>query len=99
MTTQFMDIFHPMMDGENVQYSINLPPEIRIRNILQFGMIHCLRPEICWILTDTGLPTIPPVGVYSWLRVLRGRRYIEAAIRKTPNGALGIQWSERQQVE
>ncbi len=56
LTTQFMDVFHPMVDGDNVQFSINLPPAIRIRNILQFGMIKFLRPEICWILTDTGCP-------------------------------------------
>jgi hypothetical protein len=89
LTTQFMDIFHPMLDGDNVQYSINLPPEIRMRNILQFGMIRCLRPELAWIPTDTGLPAIPPVGVYSWLRVLRTRRYIETAIRKLRKGFLG----------
>ena len=89
LTTQFMDTFHPMLDGDNVQYSINLPPEVRIRNILQFSMVHCLRPEICWILTDTGLPTIPPVGVYSWLRVLRGRRYVETGIRKLRTALLG----------
>jgi hypothetical protein len=89
LTTQFMDVFHPMLDGDNVQYSMNLPPEIRIRNILQFGMVQRLRPEICWIPTDTGLPTIPPTGVYGWLRVLRGRRYIETAIRKTRTALLG----------
>lgn len=89
LATQFMDVFHPMLDADNVQYSINLPPEIRIRNILQFGMIRSLRPEIAWIPTDTGLPTIPPVGVYSWLRVFRARRYVEAAIRKLRTLLLG----------
>ncbi len=89
LTTQFMDVFHPMCDGDNVQYSINLPPEIRIRNILQFGMIQSLRPEICWIPTDNGLPTIPPVGVNSWLRVLRGRRYVAAGLRKIRTVLLG----------
>jgi len=82
LTTQFMDVFQPMLDGENVQYAINLPPEIRIRNILQFGMIRGLHPELSWITTDAGLPSIPPVGAYSWLRVFRARRYIETAIRK-----------------
>jgi hypothetical protein len=82
LTTQFMDVFHPMLDGDNVQFSINLPPEIRIRNILQFGMIESLRPKIRWIPTDTGLPTIPPVGANSWLRILRGRRYLETGFRK-----------------
>ena len=89
LTTEFMDVFHPMLDGDNVQYSINLSPEIRIRNILQFGMIQRQRPEICWIPTDTGLPTIPPIGVYGWLRVLRGRRYVETAIRKLRTALLG----------
>ena len=82
LTTQFMDVFHPMVDGDNVQHSINLSPEIRIRNILLFGMIQRLRPELCWILTDTGLPTVPPVGLNSWLRILRGRRYLQAGLRK-----------------
>ena len=89
LTTQFMDVFHPMVDGDNVQFSINLPPEIRIRNILQFGMIEALRPGIRWIPTDTGLPTIPPVGVNSWLRILRGRRYIETGLRKVRMSMLG----------
>jgi len=89
LTTQLMDVFHPMADGENVQYSINLPPEIRIRNILQFGMIQQLRPDIRWTLTDTGLPTIPPVGANSWLRILRGRRYVETGFRKIRTVLLG----------
>ena len=89
LTTQFMDVFHPMVDGGTVQYSINLPPEIRIRNILQFCIINRLRPELCWILTDKGLPTIPPVGVNSWLRVLRGRRYVETGFRKLRTALLG----------
>ena len=89
LTTQFMDIFHPMVDGDNVQYSINLPPEIRIRNILQFSMVQQMRPEVRWIPTDTGLPMVAPVGVHSWLRVLRGRRYIEAGFRKIRTALLG----------
>ncbi len=89
LATQFMDVFHPMLDGANVQYSVNLPPEIRIRNILQFGVIRSLHPELSWIPTDTGLPTIPPVGVYSWLRILRARRYIETPIRKLRIALLG----------
>jgi hypothetical protein len=89
LTTQFMDVFHPMLDGANVQYAVNLPPEIRIRKILQFSMIQSLRPEICWITTDTGLPTIPPVGANSWLRVLRGRRYIETGVKKIRMATLG----------
>jgi hypothetical protein len=87
--TQFMNVFHPMLDGENVQYSINLPPAIRIRNILQFGIIQGLRPELRWIPTDKGLPTIPPVGVNSWLRLLRGRRYVETAVRKLRTTLVG----------
>jgi hypothetical protein len=82
LATQFMDIFHPMVDGRNVQFSINLPPAIRIRNILQFGVIRQLRPELSWIPTDNGLPTIPPIGLHSWLRILRARRYVTTAIRK-----------------
>lgn len=82
LTTQFMDVYHPMLDGENVQFSINLPSEIRIRNILQFSMIQSLRPEIAWVLTNDCIPTIPPVGVYGWLRMLRGRRYVATAWRK-----------------
>jgi len=89
LTTQFMDVFHPMVDGHNVQYSINLPPEIRIRNILQFGIIQGLRPELRWIPTDKGLPTIPPVGINSWLRVLRGRPYIGTGFRKIRRALLG----------
>jgi asparagine synthetase B (glutamine-hydrolysing) len=89
LTTQFMDIFYPMQDADNAQYAINLPPETRIRNNLQFGMVRCLRPELAWILTNTGLPAIPPVGAYNWLRVLRTRRYIETAIRKLRRGFLG----------
>jgi hypothetical protein len=94
LTTQFLDVFHPMLDGNNVQYSINLPPEIRIRNTLEFGIIRSLHPEVSWIPTDAGLPTIPPVGAYTWLRVLRARRYVETAIRKariTLSGSSGEQ--------
>ena len=69
--------------------NILIPPEIRIRNILQFGMIQQLRPDIRWTLTDTGLPTVPPVGVNSWLRVLRGRRYVETGFRKIRTALLG----------
>jgi hypothetical protein len=89
LTTQLLDLFQPMLDGNNVQYSINLPPEIRVRNILQFGMIRTLRPELSWIPTDTGLPTIPPVGAYSWLRALRARRYVETVVRKIRTTVLG----------
>jgi hypothetical protein len=89
LTTQFLDIYHPMLDGENVQFSINLPSEIRIRNILQFSMIQSLRPEIAWILTNGGLPSVPPVGLHSWLRMLRGRRYVATAWRKLRTWTLG----------
>jgi len=89
LTTQFMDVHHPMLDWENVQFSINLPPEIRIRNILQFSIIQSLRPEIAWILTNDGVPTVPPVGMYSVLRILRGRRYFATAWRKLRTLMLG----------
>lgn len=89
LTTQFMDVYHPMLDGENVQFAIDLPPEIRKRNILQFSMIQSLRPEIAWILTNDGLPSVPPVGLHSWLRILRGRRYLATAWRKFRNLAFG----------
>lgn len=89
LTTQFMDVYHPMLDGENVQFSVNLPPEIRIRNILQFSIIQRLRPEIAWISTNDGVPTVPPVGPYSWLRILRGRRYVATAWRKLRRLTLG----------
>lgn len=82
LTTQFMDVYHPMLDGENVQFSINLPPEIRKNNILQFSIIQSLRPEIAWILTNTGVPAVPPVNLYSGLRALRGLRYLSTAWRK-----------------
>lgn len=89
LTTQFLDVYHPMLDAENVQFSINLPPEIRLRNILQFSIIQRLRPEIAWILTNTGLPSIPPVGLHSWLRMLRGYRYFATAWRKFRTSMLG----------
>lgn len=82
LTTQFMDVYHPMLGGENVQFATNLPPQIRKRNILQFAMIQNLRPEIAWISTNDGVPTIPPVNLHSWLRLLRGRRYFATAWRK-----------------
>jgi hypothetical protein len=82
LTTQFMDSFHPLTDGNNVEYSINLPTNVRIRNILQFSVIQALRPQICWILTDSGLPSVPPVGLNSWLRLLRAQRYFKTGIRK-----------------
>jgi len=83
LTTQFMDTLHPMLDGSNVQYSINLEPQIRMRDTLLFGIIQTLRPEIRWMHTDSGLPTIPQIGRYSWLRALRLRRYMQAAVRKS----------------
>lgn len=89
LTTQFLDVYHPMLDGENVQFAVDLPPEIRKRNILQFSIIQSLRPEIAWTLTDTGLPSVPPVGLHSWLRILRGRRYLGTAWRKFRTLMLG----------
>lgn len=89
LTTQFLDAYHPMLDSDNVQFSVNLPPEMRVRNILQFSIIQKLRPEISWVLTNDGVPTIPPVGVYSWLRVLRGHRYAMTAWRKFRTRMLG----------
>jgi hypothetical protein len=89
LTTQFMDVYHPMLDGENVQFSINLPPKVRMRNVLQFSIIKSLRPEIAWILTNDGLPTIAPVNLHSWLRILRGRRYLATAWRKGRTLMLG----------
>lgn len=89
LTTQFMDVYHPMLDGDSVQFSVNLPPEIRVRNILQFSVIQRLRPEIAWVLTHDGVPSVPPVGVYGWLRLLRGRRYAVTAWRKLRTLMLG----------
>jgi hypothetical protein len=89
LTTQFMDVHHPMLDGENVQFSINLPPSIRKSNILLFSIIQSLRPEIAWILTNDGLPTVPPVNLHWWLRIFRGRRYLATAYRKSRRLMLG----------
>lgn len=89
LTTQFLDIYHPMLDGENVQFSINLPPQIRMRNVLQFLVIQKLCPEIAWILTNTGLPAVPPINHQSWLRILRARRYLATAWRKVRTRMLG----------
>ncbi len=99
LTTQFMDAYHPLLDWKNVQYSINLPPEIRIRNTLLFGIIERLRPELRWVLTDSGLPAIPPVGVNSWLRLLRGRRYIEAGMRKLRRAVIGASGEQTNQSD
>lgn len=89
LTTQFMDTVHPMLDGANVQYSINLVPTIRIRDTLLFGIIQSLRPQIRWVYTDSGVPTIPQVGMYSSLRALRLRRYTQAAVRKSRTALFG----------
>jgi asparagine synthetase B (glutamine-hydrolysing) len=97
LTTQFMDTYHPLLDGETVQYSINLPPEIRIQNILLFGIIQRLRPELRWVLTDNGIPAIPPVGLDSWLRMLRARRYIQAGFRKLRRAAMGASGEQTDQ--
>lgn len=87
-TTNFLDVYHPMLDAVTVDFSVNLPHQVRWRNNLQFALTHALRPELDWILTDNGLPSIPPVGLNGWLRVFRAKRYVSTALRKLRVAAL-----------
>jgi hypothetical protein len=79
---RFNDIYHPLLEADIVQYVINIDPSVRKYNILQFSMIHRNNRKLAWMLTDTGVPAVPPVGKFGVLRALFVRRYARSGFRK-----------------
>ena len=81
-SNKFNDIYHPFLEGDIVQYMMDINPSVRKYNILQFSLIHRNNRKLAWMLTDTGVPTVPPVGKFAILRALFVRRYARSAFRK-----------------
>ena len=81
-SNKFMDVYHPMCDGQLVEYSMSIRPAIRLRARLQSELIYKNNKALAWVLTDNLVPCVPDTGVYSFLRVLRVVRYARAARRK-----------------
>lgn len=81
-SNKFMDVYHPMCDGQLVQYSMSIRPAIRLRARLQSELIYKNNKALAWVLTDNLVPCVPDTGAYIFLRLLRVVRYVRAARRK-----------------
>lgn len=79
---RFMDIYHPMLDGHLVEYSMSIRPWIRQRARLQSELIYRNSPALAWVLTDNYVPCVPDTGIRAVLRLTRSLRYLRAARRK-----------------
>ncbi len=79
---RFLDLYHPMVDGQLVQYTMNIRPWIRLRARLQSELIYRNHPRVAWVLTDNHVPCVPDTGLRYPLRALRAIRYLRAARRK-----------------
>ena len=82
LTNQYLDIYHPLMDGRIVEYVINSKPFIRKWNNLEFSIIFNNNKDLAWIPTDNGNPAVPSIGRYLYLRSYIAFRYAKAAARK-----------------
>lgn len=85
LTNRFLDVYHPMVDWDLVQYSLSIRPWIRQRARLQAELIYRNSPAIAWILTDNFVPCVPDTGSRVLLRSLRAIRYVRALQRKLLN--------------
>ena len=81
-SNKFMDVYHPMCDGQLVEYSMSIRPAIRLRARLQSELIYKNNKALAWVLTDNLVPCVPDTGAYLFLRALRVVRYARAARRK-----------------
>jgi hypothetical protein len=81
-TNQYLDVYHPLMNGEIVEYMININPNIRKRNVLLFSMIYNNNKELAWIKTENGYPAVPPKGKFLFLRIFVLMRYLRALLRR-----------------
>jgi len=82
LANQFMDVYHPLMNGDLVEYMLNIKPDIRKRNVLQFSMIYRNNKKLAWIRTDNECPAVPSTGKFSFLKVYVFWRYFRAFLRK-----------------
>ncbi len=82
LTNKFQDVYHPMLNADIVEYMMNIRPDIRKRNILQFSMIYKNNPKLAWIRTDNACPAVPSTGKYVFLRIYVFWRYLKAFLRK-----------------
>jgi hypothetical protein len=88
LSNKFHDAYHPLLEGRIVEYMMNIDPAIRKYNILQFSLIYRNNPRLAWMLTDAGVPAVPPVGVFAPLKALVLRRYARSGFRKLNNFVL-----------
>lgn len=86
---QFFDIYHPLCDGNFVQFSINIKPSIRKRANLQFSLIYRNNKDLAWIPTNNYCPAIPSLGKFFYLRWYVLMRYALALWRKIGMYVLG----------
>jgi len=82
LTNQFLDIYHPMLNGDIVEYMVNIKPDIRKRNVLQFSMIYNNNKRLAWVKTDNLYPAVPSKGRFGFLYIFRFWRYFRAFLRK-----------------
>lgn len=82
LTNQFLDVYHPLMNGDIVEYMLNIKPDIRKRNVLQFTMIYHNNNKLAWIRTDNECPAVPSTGKFAFLRIYVSWRYFRAFLRK-----------------
>lgn len=83
LANQFLDVYHPLMNGHLVEYMVNIEPDIRKRNILQFSMIYNNSKKLAWIRTDNECPAVPSIGKFAFLRIYIFWRYFRAFLRKS----------------
>lgn len=82
LANQFMDCYHPLMNGHIVEYMINIQPKVRKRNTLQFSIIYNNCKRLAWIKTDNQYPAVPFKGKFFFLRAFVFWRYFRAFLRK-----------------
>jgi len=82
LTNQFFDLYHPLLNGDIVEYMVNIRPDIRKRNILQFSIIYKNNKQLAWIKTDNACPAVPSTGKFALLRGYVIWRYFRAFLRK-----------------
>jgi len=86
---QFFDIYHPLCDGNLVEFSMNIKPDIRKRANLQFSLIYKNNKDLAWIPTNNYCPAVPSMGKFFYLRWYVVMRYALALWRKVGMYVLG----------
>lgn len=82
LTNQYLDLYHPLVDGRIIQYVINSKPSIRKWNNLEYSLIINNDKKLAWIPTDDGNPAVPSIGKNIYLRSYLVIQYARAAMRK-----------------